>query len=67
MSADFEVDQIAEPARAIFESVKARLTFEADLFLARASIGEDMLGPWLETQQTSRTFTKRSIVELEKL
>ncbi len=41
--------------------------FEADVFWARRSIGEEMLTLWLETYQTSRTFTKRGIVELEKL
>lgn len=61
------MEQIPEPARAIFDSVKARLMFEADVFWARRSIGEEMLTLWLETYQTSRTFTKRGIVELEKL
>ncbi len=49
MSADFEVEQIEGPARAIFDSVRARLIFEADVFWARVSIGEEMLGLWLET------------------
>ena len=65
MAGDFEVDQIAAPAQAIFDSVRARLMFEADVFWARATIGDEMLGLWLETYQTSRSFRKRGIVELE--
>ena len=65
MAEDFEVDQIAAPAQAIFDSVRARLMFEADVFWARATIGDEMLGLWLETYQTSRSFRKRGIVELE--
>jgi hypothetical protein len=43
----------------------ARLLFQADVFWARASIGNEMLNLWLETYQTTRDFRKRGIVELE--
>jgi predicted nucleotidyltransferase len=65
MDEDFEVDGIAAPARAVFDSVRAKLLFESDVFWARASIGQEMLDLWLDTYQTSRSFRKRGIVELE--
>jgi hypothetical protein len=45
----------------------AKLMFESDVFWARSSIGRESLDLWLETYQTSRTFSKRGIVELELL
>ena len=65
MSEDFEVERIDSPARTAFDAVRAKLLFESDVFWARASIGEDTLGMWLETYQISRNFRKRGIVELE--
>ena len=65
MDEDFEVDGIAAPAQDVFDSVRAKLRFESDVFWARASIGEEMLDLWLDTYQTSRSFRKRGIVELE--
>ena len=65
MEEDFEVDDVAAPAEAAFDSVRARLLFESDVFWARASIGQEVLDLWLDTYQTSRSFRKRGIVELE--
>jgi hypothetical protein len=65
MDEDFEVDGIADPAQAVFDSVRAKLLFESDVFWARASIGQELLDLWLDTYQTSRSFRKRGIVELE--
>jgi hypothetical protein len=65
MDEDFEVDEIAVPAQAVFDSVWARLLFESDVFWARASIGDELLDLWLDTYQISRSFRKRGIVELE--
>ena len=62
---DFEVEGIAAPAQAVFDSVRAKLLFESDVFWARASIGHEVLDLWLDTYQTSRSFRKRGIVELE--
>jgi hypothetical protein len=56
MDEDFEVDRIAPPSREVFDSTRARLRFESDVFWARVSIGEEVLQIWLETYQTSRTF-----------
>lgn len=65
MDEDFEVEGTALPAREVFDSIRAKLRFESDVFWARASIGEEVLRIWLETYQTSRSFRKRGIVELE--
>jgi hypothetical protein len=64
MDDHFEVDDIAAPVQAVFDSVRAKLLFEADVFWARSSIGHELLNLWLETYQTSRSFRKRGIVEL---
>jgi predicted nucleotidyltransferase len=56
MEDDFEVDGIAAAAQAVFDSVRARLLFECDVFWARASIGQELLELWLDTYQTSRSF-----------
>jgi hypothetical protein len=65
MEEDFEVDGIAAPAQAVFDSARAKLLFESDVFWARASIGHELLDLWLDTYQTSKSFRKRGIVELE--
>jgi len=65
MDEDFEVERIAAPAQIVFDAVRAKLLFESDVFWARASIGAEVLGLWLDTYQTSKTFRKRGIVELE--
>lgn len=67
MDDNFEVEGIAVEAQAVFDSVRARLLFESDVFWARASIGDEILQLWLETYQTSRIFRKRGNVELELL
>ncbi|MGD0047508.1 MAG: hypothetical protein ABSE42_10850 [Bryobacteraceae bacterium] len=64
MDEDFEVGGISAPAQAVFDSVRAKLLFESDVFWARASIGHEALDLWLDTYQTSRSFRKRGIVEL---
>jgi hypothetical protein len=66
MDEGFEADRLAEPAQAVFDSVRARLLFQADVFWARVSIGNETINLWLETYQTSRDFRKRGIVELEQ-
>jgi hypothetical protein len=56
MDEDFEVDRIDAVAQAVFDSVRAKLLFESDVFWARSSI-----------YQTSRSFRQRGIVESELL
>ena len=59
MDEDFEVDGLAALAQAVFDSVRAKLMFESDVFWARSSIGPELLDLWLDTYQTSRSFRKR--------
>jgi predicted nucleotidyltransferase len=65
MDEDFEVARMPASAQAVFDSVRAKLLFESDVFWARASIGDEMLDLWLDTYQISRTFRKRGIVEVK--
>jgi hypothetical protein len=65
MDEDFEVDGVAGSAQAVFDSARAKLLFESDVFWARASIGRELLGLWLDTYRTSKSFRKRGIEELE--
>jgi hypothetical protein len=65
MDEDFEVERVPASTQAVFDSVRARLLFESDVFWARASIGDEMLDLWLDTYQISRSFRRRGIVELE--
>lgn len=64
LSDDFELGAVTGPCQALFDSTRAKLLFESDVFWARRSIGEETLALWLETYQTSRAFRKRGIVEL---
>ena len=64
MDEDFEVEKIEAPAQDVFDSVRAKLLFESDVFWARASIGDELLALWLETYKVSRSFRRRGIVEL---
>lgn len=65
MDEDSEVERIDLSAQAIFDSVQAKLLFDADVFWARSSTGQETLRTWLETYQITRGFRKRGIVELE--
>jgi hypothetical protein len=49
MSEDFEVDGVDSAAQVVFDSLRARLLFEAGVFWARSSIGHQVLDLWLET------------------
>ena len=65
MEENFEVGGVVGPAQQVFDSTRAKLMFESDVFWARTSIGDEVLSLWLDTYQTSRRFRKRGIVELE--
>ena len=64
MNEVFEVARMPASAQAVFDSVRAKLLFESDVFWARVSIGDEMLDLWLDTYQVSRSFRKRGIVEV---
>jgi hypothetical protein len=42
MGEGFEVDRTTAQARSVFDSVRAKLRFEADVFRARTSIGDEI-------------------------
>ena len=65
MEENFEVGGVVGPAQQVFDSTRAKLMFESDVFWACTSIGDEVLSLWLDTYQTSRSFRKRGIVELE--
>ena len=65
MDEGFEVARMPASAQAVFDSVRAKLLFESDVFWARVSIGDEMLDLWLDTYQISRSFRKRGIVEVK--
>ena len=64
MRPDFEVEESPRQSRRIFEHASARVTFQADVFWSRSSIGEETLQIWLETYQHTRDFKRRGIIEL---
>jgi predicted nucleotidyltransferase len=64
---DFEVEHLPSAAQCVFDSVRAKLMFDSDVFWARASIGKEALDLWLDTYQFSRDLRRRGIVELEPL
>jgi len=65
MNKDFDLARIPENAKILFNHVQARLKFNADLFWAKESIGEEHLNLWLDTYQTTRDFKRRGIVEVK--
>jgi hypothetical protein len=65
MDEDFEVDGVAAQAQAVFDSVRARLLFESDVFWARGSIGHALLDLWLDTYQNLQKLSKMRYWELE--
>jgi hypothetical protein len=58
MDEDFEVDGIADSAQVVFDSVRAKLLLESDVFWARTSIGRELLAlgliPGLGTRKANR-------------
>jgi hypothetical protein len=65
MDDDFEVGALSTRTRAVFDSARAKLLFDSNVFWARASIGQEIRALWLDTYQISRSFNKRGIVELK--
>jgi len=64
MSDDFVIDEVDFEVRKLFNYVKGRLTFNADIFWTKTSIGEETINLWLETYQMTRDFEPRGIVEV---
>lgn len=66
LSEDFNLAKIGNEARLLFEHGQARIRFNADIFWAKESIGEQVLSLWLDTYQMTRDFKHRGIIEVIK-
>ncbi len=64
MSEDFQLEAVPEECKHLFDYVRARVRFGADVFWSKVSIGEDTLSLWLETYQLTKDFKRRGIVEV---
>ena len=64
MKEAFVVEDINIEAKKLFDHVQARLSFNADIFWARSSIGQEVIDLWLETYQITRDFQERGILEV---
>ncbi|HJY83002.1 MAG TPA: hypothetical protein VKK81_18205 [Candidatus Binatia bacterium] len=64
MNADFDLAEIPEETRALFDHTQARLRFHADVFWTKMSMDPGILNVWLDTYQVGKDFTRRGIVEV---
>jgi hypothetical protein len=64
MATDFDLDQLPEEFRVLFDYAQARIRFHADVFWTKVSIGQETLDLWLETYQIGKNFKRRGIVEV---
>jgi hypothetical protein len=58
MAEDFEVDDVGPTAQTVFDSVRAKLLFESDVFWARASIGRENAGSLAGHLSDFQSFSK---------
>jgi predicted nucleotidyltransferase len=65
MSEDSQIETVPEECKHLFDYIRARVKFNADIFWSKASIGEDALSLWLETYQLTRDFKRRGMVEVK--
>lgn len=64
MAADFESSGVSGEAELLFDYLKAKMRFTADVFWAKESMPPEVLQVWLETYQITRDFQRRGIVEV---
>lgn len=67
MAEDFELENVPEECRILFDYTMARVRFHADIFWSKASIGENTLSLWLGTYQITKDFKRRGIVEVKSI
>lgn len=65
MSDDFQIENVPESCKILFDYAGARVKFRADVFWSKSSIGEEILQLWLDTYQTTKDFKCRGIVEVK--
>jgi hypothetical protein len=61
---DRKVGRLPPLQRDVFDHERARVLFEADVFWATESVGEEALASWLSVYQLSRDMVPRGIVEV---
>jgi len=64
MKSDFILDKVEAETKKVFNYVEGRITFNADIFWVKSSIGEESINLFLETYQITRDFKTRGIVEV---
>ena len=64
MAADFALEHLREDCRVLFNYAQARIRFNADVFWAKVSIGQETLNLWLDTYQVGKDLRRRGIVEV---
>ena len=64
MAADFDLAQVPDSLRLLFDYPQARIRFRADVFWTKATMSADILAVWLDTYQIGKDFRRRGIVEV---
>lgn len=64
MTEDFDLDQLRQEHRILFNYAQARIRFHADVFWTKVSIGQETLDLWLDTYQMGKDLRRRGIVEV---
>ena len=64
VAADFDLEQLREDCRGLFTYAQARIRFNADVFWAKVSIGQETLNLWLDIYQVGKDLRRRGIVEV---
>ena len=64
MAADFDLTQVPDSLRLLFDYPQARIRFRADVFWTKATMSADILAVWLDTYQIGKDFRRRGIVEV---
>jgi len=65
MSGDFQLENVSEVCKILFDYIGAKVKFHTDVFWSKSSIGKETLRLWLETYQTTKDFKRRGIVEVK--
>jgi len=67
MNVDFQLEEVSEECKCLFNYGEARVRFNADIFWAKSSIDNEILKLWLDTYQNTKDFKRRGIVEVKLL
>jgi hypothetical protein len=64
MLPEFESSEVSGEAELLFDHLRAKMRFTADLFWTKESMPPDILQTWLETYQITKDLQKRGIIEV---